>query len=214
MKHFQKHIPNLLSIFRILISPLLFYSILIGDLIIGVVIYLYCICSDWLDGYLARKYSVSSSLGGYLDVFADFSFIFLALSSFVLQQVYPHWILILVSLIFLQFLLTSTIQHPVYDPLGKYYGSFLMLVIGIGLIDSQGYITQFIPMFLLGYSCFAFISRMLYLKSAIFMPSNHKESMLKIINFQNHLSSPNKTVENRFITIQSEVSKIQKRKKI
>jgi CDP-diacylglycerol--glycerol-3-phosphate 3-phosphatidyltransferase len=71
MKH---HIPNILTIFRILITPLFVYSFFQPGLTWRVVmffIFLFSTITDKVDGSLARKYGWESALGKFLDPLAD-----------------------------------------------------------------------------------------------------------------------------------------------
>jgi cardiolipin synthase len=68
-------IPNLLTISRILLIPVLilivYYSNNKSTDIIGGVFFAFACFTDFLDGYLARIYSVQSRLGALLDPLAD-----------------------------------------------------------------------------------------------------------------------------------------------
>jgi len=65
-----KRIPNLITIGRIICSVLLIFFKSIS--IEFYVIYLIAILSDMIDGFLARKFKVTSLLGSKLDSIADF----------------------------------------------------------------------------------------------------------------------------------------------
>lgn len=70
----QRHIPNILTIFRILITPLFVYSFFqpgLGWRIIMFFIFLFSTITDKVDGSLARKYGWESALGKFLDPLAD-----------------------------------------------------------------------------------------------------------------------------------------------
>ncbi len=71
MKH---HIPNILTIFRILITPFFVYSFFQPGLtwrIIMFLIFVFSTITDKVDGNLARKYGWESALGKFLDPLAD-----------------------------------------------------------------------------------------------------------------------------------------------
>ncbi len=68
------HIPNILTIFRILITPLFIYSFFqpgLGWKIFTFVVFIVSTTTDKVDGYLARKYHWESALGKFLDPLAD-----------------------------------------------------------------------------------------------------------------------------------------------
>lgn len=96
----MKHIPNLISICRIVILFSLFFAYRYPVLFL--VLYLITGLTDVLDGYLARKWKVQSDLGAKLDSFADLIMylcitisILLILSKEVIQFI-PGVILIIV----------------------------------------------------------------------------------------------------------------------
>jgi CDP-diacylglycerol--glycerol-3-phosphate 3-phosphatidyltransferase len=67
-------IPNLLTVFRILLIPVLVVSYFLAteqrELLITSIFVLAAI-TDWLDGFLARKMNAMSALGAFLDPVAD-----------------------------------------------------------------------------------------------------------------------------------------------
>ena len=70
----KKKIPNLLTVFRIFLIPVLvvvyFWSSKYrAELVTGV--FVLAAITDWLDGYLARKMNATSKLGAFLDPVAD-----------------------------------------------------------------------------------------------------------------------------------------------
>jgi len=73
-----------LTYFRILIAPIIFLLITLGDLY-GWALFLFFLASisDYWDGFLARKYNLESTIGEVLDPIADkilITFLILALS--------------------------------------------------------------------------------------------------------------------------------------
>lgn len=67
-------LPNLLTIGRIVAIPVICLFVLIGGPLWGwlaLVLYVAAAVSDWLDGYLARKWNQGSALGRMLDPVAD-----------------------------------------------------------------------------------------------------------------------------------------------
>jgi cardiolipin synthase len=67
-------IPNIITITRIAAIPLIVWLLMTGDIglrIVALVLYVVAAASDWLDGYLARKWNQVSPLGRMLDPIAD-----------------------------------------------------------------------------------------------------------------------------------------------
>ncbi|MFX0071120.1 MAG: CDP-alcohol phosphatidyltransferase family protein [Candidatus Hermodarchaeota archaeon] len=159
----KRQIPNLLSIFRVATSPLLFFFIWYDVFILAFFLCIIDIVSDVLDGYIARRFKICSKLGGILDILGDFSFIFLIIIALTIRGVFPPFVLIVVIVMFLQFLLTSKIKKPIYDPIGKYYGSFLFIILGITLIDFNAYLYNFVLISFIIFTLLSVSSRIYFL---------------------------------------------------
>ena len=74
----MKNLPNILTIFRIILLPVLILMILSSDQkfnFYAVLLFVAISASDFFDGYLARKMSIESSFGKMLDPIADKLFI-------------------------------------------------------------------------------------------------------------------------------------------
>lgn len=68
------NIPNLLTLFRIALIPVVCFLIWLGDPLssfLAVVCFATAGFTDWLDGYIARKNNVVSLTGKFLDPLAD-----------------------------------------------------------------------------------------------------------------------------------------------
>ncbi len=106
MKKINKNIPNILSLSRIVLTPIVIALFLIPNGIcklLAFVVYLLASSTDWLDGYLARKYNLISDMGKLLDAAADK---FLQTSALILvllseYNVIGLWISIIIMLVFL-----------------------------------------------------------------------------------------------------------------
>ncbi len=60
---------------RVALTPILFGSILNQDYSTSIALLAVATSSDYLDGYIARKYNMSSPFGSFLDPFADKVFV-------------------------------------------------------------------------------------------------------------------------------------------
>lgn len=90
------HIPNMLTVVRILMVPLTIYTLSHGDYLFAFFAFLTAGITDGVDGYLARRFNLQTELGAYLDPLADK---FLLVSVFVtlaVLKVLPPWVAILV----------------------------------------------------------------------------------------------------------------------
>src|SRR5215218_4492074 len=99
-----RHVPNLLTGLRLVLA-LVFFCMLAyfqyegrGDpwfLNIAFVVYLVALITDFLDGYLARRWKVEGAFGRVVDPFVDKvlvigSFIFFAGKNFIIPETAPH----------------------------------------------------------------------------------------------------------------------------
>jgi CDP-diacylglycerol--glycerol-3-phosphate 3-phosphatidyltransferase len=127
--------PYILVALRILLSPAFLYAFMLNFTEIAVMLYLAAFISDAADGHLAKWVATTSSsaIEAYLDPVADFVLVLTSFCAFSLRQFYPSWILLAFALMFLFFIISSKRRGPLYDPVGKYYGTFLMTTIGITL---------------------------------------------------------------------------------
>ncbi len=82
-------IPNLLSLLRLFISPVGAICFFYGKVFCSLAILIFGAISDFLDGYLARKFNLTTNLGKLLDPIADKVLIFSYLSVLYLSN-YPE----------------------------------------------------------------------------------------------------------------------------
>ena len=93
-RHVIFNIPNLLSIFRILLVPLLVVVLLTkfeGKEFVGLGVFLLASLTDFLDGYIARKKQQVTRLGKFLDPTADKILTSAAFISLVEMGLAPAW---------------------------------------------------------------------------------------------------------------------------
>ena len=64
-------IPNLITLGRILLVPVVVWAIASGAMRIAFLLFLAAGISDAVDGFLAKRFGMASELGAYLDPLAD-----------------------------------------------------------------------------------------------------------------------------------------------
>ncbi len=89
-------IPNLITIARILLVPVVVWAIAAGHFLLAFVLFLGAGISDAIDGYLAKRFSMASELGRYLDPLADKVLIVSIYVSLGINEAIPRWLVILV----------------------------------------------------------------------------------------------------------------------
>jgi phosphatidylglycerophosphate synthase len=125
----------------------------------GAVLFLSLLCTDWLDGYLARRFGLCSRLGTYFDVTTDFIFVFCMFITFNSKGFVPEWVLVLITIVFAQFMITSIYSDKIYDPVGKYYGSLLYGAIGLRFILSGQFFYDVATVGITGFAAATILSR-------------------------------------------------------
>ncbi len=125
---------------------LVFYTIVHELRLLAVCLFAVACLTDLVDGQLAKRMGVSPSLGSYGDATADFLLVLGAFSAFCVRGLFPLWTLVIVVLMFLQFVFTSGLQGPLYDPVGKYYGAALFGAVGITLVLDNPVVRQAVLM--------------------------------------------------------------------
>jgi CDP-diacylglycerol--glycerol-3-phosphate 3-phosphatidyltransferase/cardiolipin synthase len=159
----KSYLPSAVTGLRLIVAPLFFYSFLNGQYIISLLIVVFAGVTDILDGYLARKMDSTSTLGAYLDFTADFTLIFVSFLAFVVRGWYDSWVLLLISALFVVFIASSRLKKPIYDPVGKYLGSFLMGMIFLSLLFPQPFLRQILLIILVSLAIISFITRFIFL---------------------------------------------------
>jgi cardiolipin synthase len=89
-------IPNLITLGRILLVPVVVWSIATGQILLAFLLFLVAGISDGVDGFLAKRFGMKTELGAYLDPLADKVLIVSIYVSLGITAVIPLWIVILV----------------------------------------------------------------------------------------------------------------------
>jgi cardiolipin synthase len=89
-------IPNLITLGRILMVPVVVWAIYSGAMWIAFILFLAAGVSDAVDGFLAKRFGMASELGAYLDPLADKTLIVSIYVTLGIKAVIPGWLVILV----------------------------------------------------------------------------------------------------------------------
>ena len=89
-------IPNLITLARILLVPVVVWAIATGQIRLAFLLFLAAGISDAVDGFLAKRFGMKTELGAYLDPLADKVLIVSIYVALGITGVIPTWIVILV----------------------------------------------------------------------------------------------------------------------
>jgi len=65
------NVPNTLTVSRLLLSIVLFVLMALGQFLPATIVFIVAASTDWLDGFIARRYGLVTVLGRILDPFVD-----------------------------------------------------------------------------------------------------------------------------------------------
>jgi cardiolipin synthase len=89
-------IPNLITLGRILLVPVVVWAIMSNAMWFAFMLFLVAGVSDAVDGYLAKRFNMTTELGAYLDPLADKALIVSIYLTLGINGDIPRWLVILV----------------------------------------------------------------------------------------------------------------------
>ena len=144
-----KHIPNILTIIRFLLIPIIVLYIFSGNFILAFVFFTLSGLTDIADGFIARKFNLISNFGKLMDPLADKLTQISTLASLAIVHIIPIWILVIVLLKeFVMIVGASFLYGKDVVVYSKWYGKLatvlFYIAIVISLLLNQFEITGFI----------------------------------------------------------------------
>jgi cardiolipin synthase (CMP-forming) len=91
-------VPNLLSFARLAVLPLVYLDLVQGRLVRAFVLLVVFASTDWLDGYIARRFDQTSELGRVLDPISDRVLFVVVGIGFIVSGLLPLWAVLLILL--------------------------------------------------------------------------------------------------------------------
>ena len=91
-----KKIPNLISLARLLMIPIVFWCVLVDLYLFTTLLIIAIAISDLLDGFLARYLNAETELGSYLDAVADKAFVISIFTLIGVLDLLPIFLIIVV----------------------------------------------------------------------------------------------------------------------
>jgi cardiolipin synthase len=90
------NLPNLITLGRILLVPVVVWAIASREMQIAFMVFLIAGVSDAVDGFLAKRFGMTSELGANLDPLADKVLIVSIYIALGITEAIPRWVVILV----------------------------------------------------------------------------------------------------------------------
>lgn len=90
------NVPNLITLLRILVTPLFVIFMIRGQHHLSLLIFALAAIGDALDGFLARWFDQKTVLGAHLDPLADKLLLMSAYVVLAVQQTIPSWLAVVV----------------------------------------------------------------------------------------------------------------------
>lgn len=134
------NIPNTLSLYRVLIFPVLLYWIIDGRENLAAIFIAISLFTDWLDGILARLLKQQTKIGARLDSWADTGTYICALTAIYLfkwDEIKPHALIFYIFLaiwflsyivVFIKFKGLIGLHTYLFKSTGYVQGAFIMIL--------------------------------------------------------------------------------------
>ena len=92
-------IPNQLTILRVLLTPLFIYFFIYetaSNILLGTIIFFTAAATDWYDGFIARRFNITTRWGQFMDPLADKILISSAFFIFAYLDYFYWWMVIII----------------------------------------------------------------------------------------------------------------------
>ena len=164
----MKNTPNILTTIRLFLVPV-FYFIYFSNLeqahLFALIIFIFAGFTDFLDGYIARKYNLITPFGTVFDPLADKLMLLTALLSLYIDQYVPFWVLLIMLVKELFMICTGVYLYLRKEKLiipsnifGKLATAVFSLAIVLLLITPNSQWLQYLLILAVGFKLTAFSS--------------------------------------------------------
>ena len=133
------NLPNLLSLLRIVLTPLFIIFLFSDDRLFALIIFAIAAITDAYDGHLARKYNQITPQGKFLDPLADKILVLSAFFSFAFIGIIDFWMVGIITfrdmfITGLRWIISNKGFDFVTSKLSKYKTAFQLTIIILTLI--------------------------------------------------------------------------------
>ncbi|MBG6083870.1 CDP-alcohol phosphatidyltransferase family protein [Zhihengliuella flava] len=85
-------IPNVITVLRFCLVPYFVWLVFAGHFLTATIVLAILGSTDWIDGFLARRFNQMSTVGAWLDPLADRLSLLVVATTFVLAGIAPAWL--------------------------------------------------------------------------------------------------------------------------
>ncbi len=167
----SRTLPWALTSLRIALLPFFLLLFLNSQLFSCLVLFLFLCFTDLADGFAARKLHVTSEVDAYFDATADCILILCAFLCFAAEGFYPFWVSAFIVIEFAQFVFSSLYSKRIYDPVGKYYGGFLCIIVAVTLAFPYQFVCTTLAVAFSVFTAISLTCRVAYFKGFFAQPS-------------------------------------------
>lgn len=131
------NIPNILTMFRLVLVPVVVLLLVNRKPLLGFIFFLVACLTDVLDGYIARHYHLITKLGTWLDPLADKLMSVAVIVTFTAVGILPVFVIVIVAAKELAMLIGGFIllRRDIVIPSNK-YGKIATLLLNISIVFS------------------------------------------------------------------------------
>ncbi|MCB1531662.1 MAG: CDP-diacylglycerol--glycerol-3-phosphate 3-phosphatidyltransferase [Alphaproteobacteria bacterium] len=155
------NLPNLLTLFRLALLPLIILLLFIPAswaAAVALTLYVLGAVTDWLDGYVARKYNQVTEFGTFMDPISDKIYVVTIMLTLVAtDRIAGIWVVLVLAILVREFLISGlreylgpkNIKVPVSD-LAKWKTAAQMVATGLLIIAPYmfgGYVLGILALF-------------------------------------------------------------------
>lgn len=164
----MKHIPNILTLIRFALIPIIISYIVQDNYIMAFAIITLSGITDILDGFIARKFNYITNFGKLIDPLADKATQILILATLSIKNIIPVWILGIVILKeFIMIAGASFLYGKELVVSSKWYGKLATVLFYIAIVCSL-FIKQLSPIILESYANCSTQPLILYIDKPIY----------------------------------------------
>lgn len=137
MKNIVKHIPNVLTIIRFILVPVIIATLAVNNYKAGLIIFIISSLTDVLDGIIARKCNAISDFGKLMDPLADKLTQLSVILTLAIKRIIPTWIIVILCLKELILIIgASFLYGKELVVSSRWYGKITTVLIFIAVVSS------------------------------------------------------------------------------